>query len=427
MSTTPATAAAGKAPACSVPRSLGAAAPAPPGPAALAPVPAAPAPSAPPAVPAALRMERSPQPVPVTYGTVSYGTVGFTRGIRLGSAPAGEPCTRLGSGSTKPAGDCRGVWRNVETLLGQPCIVEVRLGVAFATVAQERDDAAGFAALAHLVCQGQGAPDVRPRRGADAAAENWFECPCCGHRGSVGHRDHPFYDPGHEARLDSWPADALDARAAACCDGGVRGAPAGEERRILGVYDGEVGSEPPVPQIPADGCAGSAGPRADDDPPWDGKALQAHLFDDRFSDVVVTAPVGGPFGEGELIHVVAVRGLGEPDRLVVYGGRIVDEMAAATLPFDQCDLLATRRPRHHCHERKLEQPREVGLADRGGPGRCLDDRRAFVDLAVAEGVEEQGSGQPVLEGAGGMRRLVLEVQVDVGKRPQRHPDKVRVG
>src|SRR5215472_13585357 len=249
---------------------------------------------------------------------------------------------RLGSGAAKPTGDQRGVWPNVETLLGQPRVVEVGLGVAFAAVAQERDDAAGLAALVHLVCQGQGTPDVRPRRGADTAAENRFEGPRRGHRGSVGHRDHPLDDPGHEARLDSWPADALDARAAAGCDGSVRGAPAAEERRILGVHDGEVGSEPPVPQIPADGCAGSAGPRAHDDPTWDGKALQAHLLEDRFSDVVVAPPVGGPFGEGELIHVVAARGLGKPDRLVVYGGRIVDEMAAATLPFDQCDLLATR-------------------------------------------------------------------------------------
>src|SRR6516164_7231658 len=72
MSTTPATAAAGKAPACSTPRSLGATAPAPPGSAAPSPMPAAPAPSAPPAVPLALRMERSLLPVPVTYGTVGY-------------------------------------------------------------------------------------------------------------------------------------------------------------------------------------------------------------------------------------------------------------------------------------------------------------------------------------------------------------------
>src|SRR5215472_4241357 len=250
---------------------------------------------------------------------------------------------RLGSGAAKPTGDQRGVWPNVKTLLGQPRVVEVRLSVAFATVAQERDDAAGLTALVHLVCQGQRTPDVRPRRGADTATENRFESPCRGHRGSVGHRDHPFHNPGHEARLYSWPADALDARAAAGCDRSVRGAPAGEERRILGVYDGEVGSEPPVSQIPADGCAGSPGPRAHHDPAWDGKAFQAHLLDDRFSDVVVTAPVGGPFGEGELTHVVAASGLGKPDRLVIHGGRIVDQMTAATLPFDQCDLLATRR------------------------------------------------------------------------------------
>src|SRR6516225_10771285 len=65
---------------------------------------------------------------------------------------------RHSGGPAEPAGDCRGVWRDVEPLRGQPCVVEVGLGVAFAAVAQQRDDAASLAALVHLVCQGQGTP-----------------------------------------------------------------------------------------------------------------------------------------------------------------------------------------------------------------------------------------------------------------------------
>src|SRR5271165_1839526 len=72
-STTPAATATGKAPACSTPRSLGAAAPADSH--VPAPAPAAPALPRPPAVPEISRTERLPSPKP-NYDTEGYRLVG---------------------------------------------------------------------------------------------------------------------------------------------------------------------------------------------------------------------------------------------------------------------------------------------------------------------------------------------------------------
>jgi hypothetical protein len=40
-------------------------------------------------------------------------------------------------------------------------------------------------------------------------------------------------------------------------------------------------------------------------------ALAAHLLKHALRDIVVTPPVGGPLGIGELVHVVAVERAGE--------------------------------------------------------------------------------------------------------------------
>ena len=53
--------------------------------------------------------------------------------------------------------------------------------------------------------------------------------------------------------------------------------------------------------------------------------------------------------------------------------------------------------------------------------------RAGPDPAVAQAVEEEGAGQPVLEAAGGVGRLVLEVQVDAPLLGQREAQQVGVG
>jgi hypothetical protein len=49
-----------------------------------------------------------------------------------------------------------------------------------------------------------------------------------------------------------------------------------------------------------------------------------------------------------------------------------------------------------------------------------------VQPAVGEGIEKQGSGQAMLEAAGRMRRLVLEIHVDVRKSVHRQGDEMGV-
>ncbi|SHV07137.1 Uncharacterised protein [Mycobacteroides abscessus subsp. abscessus] len=56
-----------------------------------------------------------------------------------------------------------------------------------------------------------------------------------------------------------------------------------------------------------------------------------HLGKDRLGDVVVAAPVGGSFGIGELVQIVATGLVGEPLRLGVHLLRFIDEMTTATL------------------------------------------------------------------------------------------------
>ena len=153
----------------------------------------------------------------------------------------------------------------------------------------------------------------------------------------------------------------------------------------------------------------------------------ASWLEDRLGDVVVAPPVGGPLGVGELVQVVPAALGGEPARLLVDVGRVLDEVAAAAVELDQRDLLGAGRRRHDGHERQAEHPGEVGLADRRRPAGRLDHGAALGDLAGAQAVEEQRPGQPVLEAAGRVGRLVLEVELDAPLRRQRIDQQVGVG
>ena len=59
--------------------------------------------------------------------------------------------------------------------------------------------------------------------------------------------------------------------------------------------------------------------------------------------------------------------------------------------------------------------------------RGLDDRRPARDPAVAQAVQEQRARQPMLQRAGGMHRLVLEVEVDAPLDRQREGVQMGVG
>src|SRR3546814_10271544 len=55
---------------------------------------------------------------------------------------------------------------------------------------------------------------------------------------------------------------------------------------------------------------------------------------------------------------------------------------------------------------------------------CSSD---LLQATVAQGVQIQRAGEPVLEAAAGMRRLVLEIEVDAGERGQALVQQVGVG
>ena len=207
----------------------------------------------------------------------------------------------------------------------------------------------------------------------------------------------------------------------------LRIGPAGVERRTDRVRHAEPGRVPAVAHVSADGRAGATGSGGADHPPRLGKPLPAELGEDRLGDVVVAAPVGGPLGVGELVHVVAVATGREPAGLVVDRAGGLDQVAAAALALDQPDLVGRRAGRHHRDERQPEHAGEIGLGHRGRAGRRLDHRGALGQPAVAQRIQEQGSGQAVLQRAGDVGRLVLEIEIDAPVLRQREPQQMGVG
>jgi hypothetical protein len=147
--------------------------------------------------------------------------------------------------------------------------------------------------------------------------------------------------------------------------------------------------------------------------------LARHLLEHALGDVVVAAPVGGALGIGELVHVVAAGALGQRAGLLVHLRRVVDEVAARAVEGDLRDLLGRGGARHHRDEGQAQQPREVGLAHGRGSAGGLHDGGAFAHPAVAQRIEKERAREPVLQAAGGMRRFVLQVQVDAVLPPAR--------
>src|SRR5690606_706953 len=176
-----------------------------------------------------------------------------------------------------------------------------------------------------------------------------------------------------------------------------------------------------------DGGRRAARAGAHDHPLGDGVELARHLAEDAFGDVVVAAPVGGALGVRELVQIIPVGLVGDGLGSTVDFAGVVDEMAAAAEALDGLDLLPAGRTGHHGHERQAEQAGEVGLRHGGGTGRSLDQERVLADAAIADAVQEQGTRQAVLEAAGGMRALVLEIDVDAAQPRKIRLHQVRVG
>ena len=183
------------------------------------------------------------------------------------------------------------------------------------------------------------------------------------------------------------------------------------EHRGFGVGQAQAGGRAVVADEPAERRRGAAGAGPSHDPGRHRVRLLAQLAEDRLGDVVVAPPVGSPLGIGELVHVVApeIGGLVGALRIDLLGGG--DEMGLAPVEFDLRHLLGRGGPGHHRDEPQAQQPGEIGLGHRRRSAGGLDDRRLGPNPAVAQGVEEQRSGQPVLQAAGGMGGLVLEIEV----------------
>ncbi len=102
-------------------------------------------------------------------------------------------------------------------------------------------------------------------------------------------------------------------------------------------------------------------------------------------------------------------------------------MTAAAGAFDQLQLGTAGRPGYDGHEVQSEHPGEPGFRDGGRAAGGVDESRALGDVAVDQAVEEKGPGEAVLERAGGMHRLILEIQVDAPGRRQREHMEVGIG
>ena len=79
-----------------------------------------------------------------------------------------------------------------------------------------------------------------------------------------------------------------------------------------------------VAHVPAERGRGAAGSGADDDPRRCAVRFEGHLGEGRFGDVVVAAPVRGPFGVGELVEVVPIQLARQP------GGDIETAVGSST-------------------------------------------------------------------------------------------------
>ncbi|MCY1446740.1 hypothetical protein D9M71_633270 [compost metagenome] len=107
--------------------------------------------------------------------------------------------------------------------------------------------------------------------------------------------------------------------------------------------------------------------------------------------------------------------------------RILHQVALAAIEGNLGNLFLRGAGRYHGNEGQTEQTREVGFGNRRRAAGCFDHRRARAQPAITQGIEKQRPRQPVLETAGGVARLILEIQLDLGKAWQRQRDQVSVG
>ena len=140
-----------------------------------------------------------------------------------------------------------------------------------------------------------------------------------------------------------------------------------------------------------------------------------HLAEDTVGDVVVTAPVGGALGVGELIHIVAVQLTGQFFRRSINFTGALHEMAAAAVKLNLFDFSFCGAGRHDGDEWQPKQASEIGFGYRRRTGRRFNNGGAFLNPAVAQAVKEQRARQTVLQAAGRVGAFVFKVQLNAGK------------
>ncbi len=249
-----------------------------------------------------------------------------------------------------------------------------------------------------------------------------------------GRADHAVDHIAHERGLDPSPADAFDPRA--CCSIRRPAVARFDRNRKNTEFSGSTTQSRVAAEALADSeCSarssttGAARAGSHHNPGGVRVSLfEAHLREQAFGNVIVAAPIGRPLGKSKLIHEVAAGFLRDLARLLVDLRRLGQAHLAAE-KFDRLALRLGGSSRSDCDEGQTEQASEIGLRDRRRAGRGFHHRLAAPDPAVAEAIEKERTRQTMLEAAGRVGRLVLEIKVDAGRGEARQidPDEMRVG
>ncbi len=175
-----------------------------------------------------------------------------------------------------------------------------------------------------------------------------------------------------------------------------------------------VAEVPPVPAPTTTHCGTGAG-------------SQFELPEQALGDVVVTAPVGRPLGKSELVHEMPVDLAGQSLAFLTDHAGVVHVMAGTTIELNLRAFLPRGLPRHDGDEGQFQQLCKIGLRDgrtaRGG----FDNRGALRYPTIAQAIQEQRAGQPMLEAATGMRGFIFKIDGNPLRSRQHQPHHVRVG
>ncbi|MNF83606.1 hypothetical protein D3C84_659310 [compost metagenome] len=239
--------------------------------------------------------------------------------------------------------------------------------------------------------------------------------------------DHGIDHLGQERCFYPWPANAFDPRAVVKAQVGIAGLVVIKKHRALGIGAQHPGAMLAIANIAAQSGGGTARARAGNQPARLRVLFKTHLMKNRFGDVVVRPPVGGALGVGELVNEMPVVLPRQALGLGIDLGRIIDQMALATVESDLRDLLFRGGRGHHGNERQTQHPRKVRLGNGRRTAGGFDDRRPGLEPAITQRIQEQRARQSVLEAAGGVAGLVLEIQVNARKTRKWQRNQVGVG